>query len=283
MEVRAFIDICQDDDIYLKLNKERWHGTYVFYNLLYYLKEKYKIKVTEFAKVFGVSRQRVYQYFKTNTNDLPMRIKEMITKAYNVKTFEDVIQCERDLNRFEISTQTTLTNMNKKKNKDPKARGLYYENGKLEFSKDYYTRELVDAVIKVYPGFGILKAKKTSKPTQEYIIEKDKNHIQKRIYDILKLPSLISLKQEDFDLLGADTHIHYVIKKEGASFFIKDKEILKKQDLIIAITYKNSFSLGNANKIIESVKKAFYGFSINIIIGIYINNKLSYPKVDIFL
>jgi len=93
MENRIMIDLKAEDN---KLESliESGSVNYTFYNLLYYIKEKYDISVVDLSTIFDVSRQSIYNYFDLQTNDLPDSIKNKISIIYGEISLADVVNKE---------------------------------------------------------------------------------------------------------------------------------------------------------------------------------------------
>ncbi len=78
MKARKFIDLLKDDEDIKKIEEESKKFEHEFVNILYYAKEKYGLVITELASFFNVRRQTIYNYCKSNSNDLPEHVKEKI-------------------------------------------------------------------------------------------------------------------------------------------------------------------------------------------------------------
>lgn len=117
---------------------------------------------------------------------------------------------------------------------------------------------------------------------QDFSIEHNKEKIQKRRDHILSLPGLVPLNLKDFQLLQIDTHIQFDVKKLDMQYLIEKQDIKEKLDAILIITYKKCYPLSKMYLIIQSVKEMLH-YNINMIIGNYIDEKLKFPKLDIFL
>ncbi len=93
MDKRPFIDVLKDREEIKRIETDK-NIRYKFHNILYYIKERYDLPIVNLAKVFGTTRQTIYNYFKINTDELPDRVKETIKSIYGVLEFEEVLEKE---------------------------------------------------------------------------------------------------------------------------------------------------------------------------------------------
>jgi len=103
------IDLLEDNEQIYKI-RNKFNIQYEFYNILYYIKEKYDISVVDLGTVFNVTRQTMYNYFQLNTNDLPDTIKNQVSLIYGEISFENVIEKELLVESETIDTLPLLYN-----------------------------------------------------------------------------------------------------------------------------------------------------------------------------
>ncbi len=104
---KIFIDVFEDDQDIIAWQKNH-KIDYDFYNILYYAKEKYELRITDMADYFGVKRQTIYNYFKLHTEALPSNVKTQIAEIYGYLTFNEVLRVEKLVQKHEIKSYPIL-------------------------------------------------------------------------------------------------------------------------------------------------------------------------------
>ena len=107
MEKRIMIDVLKENQT---INEYINNGKveYKFYNILYYIKEKYGVTVVDLGIILNVTRQTIYNYFQIHTKELPNAVKNKIALIYGEISFDDVIKIEWLVEYETISTLPLL-------------------------------------------------------------------------------------------------------------------------------------------------------------------------------
>lgn len=171
-------------------------------NILRYVNKNYGIKVVELARVFNVTRQTIYYYFKKTNEEFPRQFKETIKTIYGEYDFDRALKINY-INRNSLKLREEMfTEMKRKKikfNRVENKNRIYFRLKKTPLSEAIELKDKFDEK-NIWLTAIKLNKNKHKIPLDIYVLMEEYYHKNSPEYTRKIFLNLIKNKKDDYDV-----------------------------------------------------------------------------------